>query len=714
MNGAFSMSDRVANDNTYFSLQHRHNIDLPTTAAIKSAAGVTSASMPSALPISKTGRVWQAGHYTATTQDQQDSSPHHAQDANNGYAFRDGMAFFMPGPDQEAPDATASRTIDLGSILSDLESSFISSLPDSTSAPSDEAHATMNWASSTDDFSTYTTTSQSSITRVLSATRTISTTSEIESSTSAIQSSSEATSEIISSASHEQTSTQVTATTSTLSTPASNTTSPIMSSVIATACPPTADVTVVIHTTTAPAVVVVTATSSPTPSSHKTTLILSTTIPITATALLALLLYLFFRQRSINRRRARELERRAEWLDPNYVNNIRRQMQAMDPTKVGVAVDRDRGNGPSQEGTELSIWNPDVRNKVGALPEGTEDKARWTNRGKMSGSLGSRSGEQEQDIQTQTRPFPRTRITDKGSPLQLPYSNKLNASRSGDLGVQRIGWSPIDNDNSTLVDDSHQQSRRFIAPTLKDSPSEAEWLSSSNIKLKTKSRSTLNLNLNLNANPSFPSLHSTTSPTDVPPPLFDPRGSMHESQIGLALPFPPALYPRDRERADHLTTYPYAAHPHAADDPTVTTIMTAAESQLPMTTPYEETKLTGDGYESHWRARSRGRPALGSTSANDRTVAKDEDEYERLGLLTAKGRRDHMTARERLEALETRLALLTRHPSREEGLNQGQNEEKQVGSQSEDELGEEDGKKEVAKSMRKERLDVVKGLFGRG
>ena len=340
-------------------------------------------------------------------------------------------------------------------------------------------------------------------------------------------------------------------------------------------------------------------TSSPSASSghtgtsntHRTTLIFAITLPLILLIVLAVLIAVFLRRRrarrALNARHARDLERRADWLDPAYTARIRAQMTAMDPTKV----DPTHGTAATNETDvmELPVWNDSQQQQRRANDLNADEITVWTNRGNMSGSLGSRVQEEQSDetqVPSASRPLPgvlrartRTATTEEGSPVLVPYEFGRNGSgsldRRGDsnvdLSLQRAMWSPLDGGQQ-----HHQQYPSYHRPDyatgarLKDSPPEGEWLSNSDGKSKEKEKSHSETSLDASNNASK---HDLSSPTitnmDIPPPLFDPRGAIvRESQIGLALPFPS---PEEKN----------AAH--------------------------EEGKLTGDGYESLWRSRRRGR-----------------------------------------------------------------------------------------------------------
>lgn len=228
-------------------------------------------------------------------------------------------------------------------------------------------------------------------------------------------------------------------------------------------------------------------------------------LSILATLALWACVWFWFRRRLKNKKRARELEKRAEWLDPAYVARVRQEMMGLDPSKTS------RTDGGEYANIRRSI------NELGTFTNiGVDEDMRWTNRGKMSGSLGHQP-------RSTLRPLPRIRTTDKGSPLPLPNRCRPTQDPSWDF-------------------------------PLHHNPSEGEWLSNSTLpRALTSSRHS--------------SLSEEPDITALPAPYFDPRGSMRESQIGLALPLPRSLS---------------ASGPRG--------------------------NLTGDGYEAFWRTdRSRSR-----------------------------------------------------------------------------------------------------------
>lgn len=252
-------------------------------------------------------------------------------------------------------------------------------------------------------------------------------------------------------------------------------------------------------------------------------------ISIVVTFSLMTCLGLWYRSRARNKKRARELEKRAEWLDPAYVARVRQEMMGLDLSKITGTEDvssLDHQQGHRRTVTELATWTADTANAAVDISAG------WLNRGETLGSLRAQS---RSTSTFNARPTPRIRTTADGSPILLPTSTSFHR-------------------HSLSSDD-------FVH----HSPLEGEWLSNNSLTALTS-----------------PSL---SLPTTQPPPPFDPRGSMRESQIGLALPFP-SLPPPQSHTADTLIAG----------------------------------NLTGDGYENMWRVhrlRSSSRTSIAQMQMQD-------------------------------------------------------------------------------------------------
>lgn len=224
-------------------------------------------------------------------------------------------------------------------------------------------------------------------------------------------------------------------------------------------------------------------------------------------------------------------------------------MMAMDPSKVspGYGDGAPSGHGTNIDTTELSAW----------------DYAREAAREPGRGNDSNDDPQVQPELLTPStvpRSRARTTTTEEGSPVHVPFNFGQDArgsfDRRGDsnvdLSLQRAPWSPLDGGSGGFNQQEQQQLPRpgfGTGSTLRDSPSEGEWLSSP----------------------------ATMANTEMPPPVFDPRGAiLRDSQIGLALPFPP-------QEETH-----------------------------------EEGQLTGDGYESAWQSRRRRQGRDGAQLARPR------------------------------------------------------------------------------------------------
>jgi hypothetical protein len=459
-------------------------------------------------------------------------------------------------------------------------------------------------------------------------------------------------------------------------------------------------------------------------------LLLAILLPIlfVLTIIAALLLYCFLKRRAARSRCARELEHRAQWLDPEYIERVRLEMLDLDPNKVQLRPGERGGYGygsatgygygfdypqrpaaaatqtqtqlqtPGQTTTRTASvratlgkkWSADtgtvaidmhaVRHAIGRDPKDPS----WLDRGKMSGAVVPRDPLDEGErgaarlhrarkVRLGSTATSVTRVTADGSPVLLGKSSQPSVkslySCEDDAAGARGAKPTAPGSGSNL----HMRS---------PPPSEAEWMSSSSLR-------------------RLADTNTTTNVMGRPPPAFDPQGSLRASQIGLAVPFPKTSFAPVAPAGMSVR--------NVSRDSVVSKIIEQyAQSEQEK---YKEGALTGDGYEELWKIdwaarRARAEDHSRRLSRIESEVAAWRKEGDVGGMVTTWGKTrgrfgmgSEATVGGTVEgSVASRTELLA-------GMRSKDDAEASGGKATA-------GNEEVVRGMLKDRLSAVKGFFG--